>query len=110
MLYDRGFGCDEISKMPTITFVIDGIDYPLLPEEYMLSADGYSSSMYHHTDQPTECKAAFIDIDIDEPNYGPLWILGDLFMSKYYTVFDREQERVGFGKLKSFGKQFYVVS
>ncbi len=46
-----------------------------------------------------QCKALLVPLDVEEP-HGPLWILGDSFMEIYYTIFDRDTDKVGFALAK----------
>jgi len=75
--------CEKVDDIPEITWTIDGKDYPVPGKDLVISASG-------------TCLFAMMGMDFPKP--GPQWILGDVFMRKYYTVFDYEEERVGFAK------------
>uniref|UniRef100_A0A673Z420 Cathepsin D n=1 Tax=Salmo trutta TaxID=8032 RepID=A0A673Z420_SALTR len=74
--------CEKVSSLPNVSFTVSGKVYPLTGEQYILRV----------------CTGKKVCLLGFSPSGFPGWTLGDIFIGAYYTVFDRDNDRVGFAK------------
>jgi len=77
--------CAKVPDLPDVVFTIGGIEYTVPGPKTVIQAQ-------------STCLFAFMALDIPAP--GPQWILGDVFMREYYTVFNYLDQTIGFAKAK----------
>ncbi|XP_009904497.2 pepsin B-like [Dryobates pubescens] len=82
---DYGFviDCSDVPSLPTLYFAISGAQLPLPPSVYVLKSDGL-------------CTLGVEGTYVASASGQPLWILGNLFLRQYYSIFDMANNRVGF--------------
>ncbi|KAL1922889.1 uncharacterized protein VTP21DRAFT_9265 [Calcarisporiella thermophila] len=78
--------CSVVGSLPDFCLTFNKKDFCLSGKDYILEVQG-------------QCVSGFMGMDIPAPA-GPLWIVGDVFLRKFYTVYDLGNDRVGFATAK----------
>lgn len=78
--------CEKRDSLPDLTFTLTGHNFTITANDYILEVQG-------------SCISALFGMDIPAPA-GPLAILGDAFLRKWYSVYDLENKAVGLAKSK----------
>ncbi|KAM5180710.1 gastricsin-like [Mantella aurantiaca] len=78
--------CNNVQNLPSITFTISGNQFSIPPSGYILQNNGY-------------CTVGFEPTYLPSRNGQPLWILGDVFLRQYYSVYDFGNNQVGFAAM-----------
>lgn len=88
--------CENFRNFPTIGFVINDTLYEIDPFEYILNEENEISYTNSQNDK-SFCSIGFSIFDVGDLN---VWIAGDIFLTKYFSVYDRDFDRVGLAKAK----------
>ncbi|GAB1285431.1 Renin-1 [Apodemus speciosus] len=79
--------CSQVPALPDISFYLGGRAYTLNSMDYVLQ--------YPYRNDDDLCTLALQGLDVPPPT-GPVWVLGATFIRKFYTEFDRYNNRIGF--------------
>ncbi|KAI4165072.1 MAG: hypothetical protein LQ342_001349 [Letrouitia transgressa] len=78
--------CSKRDELQDVTFTVAGYNFTIGPYDYILDVQG-------------SCISSFFGLDVPEP-LGPLAILGDAFLRRYFSVYDLGNSYIGLAPAK----------
>jgi len=87
--------CSNNHALPPLTFKMGEVEYHLEGQDYMLYFPEQTSGEF-------VCVMAMSGHD-KQSDGANVWNMGDVFMRKYYTLFDMSYDRIGFAKAQHGG-------
>lgn len=90
--------CENFQELPEIKFFINNDIYSLDPKDYLISiSENGIKGLYDHpkNEDRVQCFAAFSVLDFEENN---IFILGDIFLTKYYSIYNLKEKKIGLAK------------
>jgi saccharopepsin len=85
--------CSNIDRLPNIVFKIDQTNYELSPHDYVFKEVGDDGSV--------SCFEGYYGMNMPPslgPNSNRMFILGDSFLRRYFSVYDLNRRAVGLAK------------
>ncbi|CAI9108216.1 OLC1v1007769C1 [Oldenlandia corymbosa var. corymbosa] len=82
--------CKSVATLPHMSITIGNKSFPLTPQQYIIRVQQENLTAV--------CLSGFAPLDVPPPR-GPLWVLGNIFLGAYHTVFDFGNSRVGFAQV-----------
>merc|ERR1719420_2615616 len=98
--------CSNLHMLPTLHFQLDGKDFALPPQAWVMRITGALMEANNIWDilffkprvrRLNMCMPAFMQMDMMS-QHGPIWILGMPFFRYYHTTFDRKNKKMHFSK------------
>lgn len=77
--------CENISSMPDITIILNNNNFVLSPNDYIIQIYGW-------------CFSGFSPFEFYNNEDEPTWILGDVFLRAFYSIFDYGNQSIGFAR------------
>lgn len=75
----QSLNCSTLPNLPAINFLLGGHNFTLNATDYVIQSG------------PQTCLSGFTSVELT----ANMWILGDVFIAKWYTIFDHANKRVG---------------
>merc|ERR1719230_364482 len=95
---DISHNCANWDKIQSLSLLLEAThkDGSKYLKKYPLHKNEFVFEMKNKHGQRKACTPGVMALDVPKPR-GPLWILGDLFMMKYFTQYNRETNQVKIG-------------
>eukprot|EP00933_Yihiella_yeosuensis_P014968 TRINITY_DN1318_c0_g1_i4.p1 TRINITY_DN1318_c0_g1~~TRINITY_DN1318_c0_g1_i4.p1 ORF type:complete len:455 (+),score=108.42 TRINITY_DN1318_c0_g1_i4:150-1514(+) len=98
--------CSNLHELPVLKFKLDGQDFELPPQAYVMRLTGASLQAQDIWEllffkpkirKLNQCTPAFMQMDMMSP-HGSLWIMGMPFLRYFHTTFNRQTRQMTFAK------------
>lgn len=87
--------CSNYNSLKPISIIFENKEFLLYPRDYVIKNEESEYIGFLSNEKNSYCTPAFMKLDVPEPR-GPIFVLGDTFLRNYYSVFDRDEKKVGF--------------